>query len=124
VAAVIAARGGHGITRIASDVDFGVLRRSPKWLIGFSEYALHVEASSVGVGRCTPTCGRLGRGDGMRGTLYRGGRVAARAAHTPGLPLRPAACGGRSWAHLTVLFTCAVTGRLRLPAGHLGESKT
>ena len=50
VAAVIAARGGYGITRMASDVDFTVLRRHPKWLVGFSDVtALHVEAQNVGV---------------------------------------------------------------------------
>jgi muramoyltetrapeptide carboxypeptidase len=121
VGAVIAARGGYGITRIASDVDFGVLQRSPKWLIGFSDVtALHVEAQAVGVASLhAHHAAGLGRGDAharrhwlealeqplaartLRGRSLRAGRVRG--------PL----VGG----NLTVLFTCAVTGRWRPPDG-------
>ncbi len=49
VKAIIAARGGYGATRIL-DVDWSALRRSPKWLVGFSDItALHCEAVRVGV---------------------------------------------------------------------------
>lgn len=121
VAAVIAARGGYGITRIASDVDFAMLRRHPKWLVGFSDVtALHVEAQNVGVASLhAHHAAGLGRGDArarrawldaleaplaprtLRGQALRGGRVRG--------PL----VGG----NLCVLFTCAVTGRFRVPAG-------
>jgi muramoyltetrapeptide carboxypeptidase len=121
VAAVLAARGGYGATRIASDVDFGALRRSPKWLIGFSDVtALHVEAQAIGLASLhAHHAAGLGRGDAharerwvaaletplaprmLRGQTLRGGRTRG--------PL----VGG----NLTVLFTCAVTGRLRFPAG-------
>ncbi len=121
VAAVIAARGGYGITRIASDLDFHALRRHPKWVVGFSDVtALHVEAASVGVASLhAHHAAGLGRGDAhararwlaaledplapreLRGMSLRGGKARG--------PL----VGG----NLTVLFTCAVTGRLRLPAG-------
>lgn len=121
VGAVIAARGGYGITRIAGDVDFGALRRCPKWLIGFSDVtALHVEAQSVGVASLhAHHAAGLGRGD-----------AHARARWLAALesPLAPRALRGRALragrvrgplvgGNLTVLFTCAVTGRLRLPAG-------
>jgi len=35
--AVIAARGGYGLTRIAHAVGTGCLRDAPKWIVGFSE---------------------------------------------------------------------------------------
>jgi len=120
-AAIVAARGGYGITRIASEVRFGSLRDRPKWLVGFSDVtALHAEAQAVGVASLhAHNAAGLGRGDQrararwvealesplapreLRGTSLRSGRVRG--------PL----VGG----NLTVLFTCAVTGRLRLPPG-------
>jgi muramoyltetrapeptide carboxypeptidase len=121
VAAVIAARGGYGITRIVSDVDFSPLRQHPKWLVGFSDVtALHVEASSVGVASMhAHHAAGLGRGD-----------AHARARWLAALeePLAPRELRGASLArgkargplvggNLTVLFTCAVTRRLRLPPG-------
>jgi muramoyltetrapeptide carboxypeptidase len=122
VAAVVAARGGYGITRIAGDIDFGALRRSPKWLVGFSDVtALHVEAQGVGVASWhAHHAAGLGRGD-----------AHARAAWLAALesPLAPRTLSGQVLhrgrrvrgplvgGNLTVLFTCAVTGRLRLPPG-------
>lgn len=35
--AIMCSRGGYGLTQIIDDVDFSALRRSPKWLIGFSD---------------------------------------------------------------------------------------
>ncbi|HEY6081440.1 MAG TPA: LD-carboxypeptidase [Polyangiaceae bacterium] len=121
VAAVVAARGGYGITRIASGVDFGVLRAAPKWLVGFSDVtALHVEALRSGVASLhAHNAAGLGRGDALARTRWlealerpltprvlAGVSVRAGTAHGP-------LVGG----NLTVLFTCAVTGRLRLPPG-------
>jgi muramoyltetrapeptide carboxypeptidase len=121
VAAIVAARGGYGITRIASSVDFSVLREHPKWLVGFSDVtALHVEAQGVGVASLhAHHAAGLGRGD-----------ARARKAWIEALesPLQPrellgrGLCGGVArgplWGgNLTVLFTCAVTGRLRPPPG-------
>jgi muramoyltetrapeptide carboxypeptidase len=121
LAAVIAARGGYGITRIASEVDFGALRRSPKWLIGFSDVtALHVEAQRVGVASLhAHHAAGLGRGDAHARDHWR------RALESPleprelrGQPLSPGRVRGPLvGGNLTVLFTCAVTGRLRLPDG-------
>ena len=37
VKAVFCSRGGYGVSRIIEKADFGVLRKSPKWYIGFSD---------------------------------------------------------------------------------------
>ena len=121
VAAIIAARGGYGITRIASDLDFTALRRAPKWLVGFSDVtALHVEAQAVGVASLhAHHAAGLGRGDAHAREHW----VAALEQ-----PLRPRTLSGRGHGagrvrgplvggNLTVLFTCAVTGRWRVPEG-------
>jgi muramoyltetrapeptide carboxypeptidase len=122
VAAVIAARGGYGITRIASDVDFGALRRTPKWLVGFSDVtALHVEAQAVGVASLhAHHAAGLGRGDAHARADWLSALEAPLAPRTlsgrvlrSGKKVRGPLVGG----NLTVLFTCAVTGRLRLPRG-------
>ena len=45
VRAVIAARGGYGLGRIASLVDWRAVRKRPKWLVGFSDFTvLHAES--------------------------------------------------------------------------------
>src|SRR5687767_12414404 len=45
VKAVIAARGGYGLGRIASLVDWRTVWQKPKWLVGFSDFTvLHAEA--------------------------------------------------------------------------------
>lgn len=121
VAAIIAARGGYGITRIASEVDFNVLRGAPKWLVGFSDVtALHVEAQAVGVASLhAHHAAGLGRGDALARAHWLAAleqpmapRVLRGQAIRPGVARGPLVGG-----NLTVLFTCAVTGRLRLPPG-------
>lgn len=50
VKAIFCARGGYGSTRIVEDIDFTPLKRSPKWVIGFSDItAFHLRLLSVGV---------------------------------------------------------------------------
>ena len=50
VRAIIAVRGGYGLTRIAERADFAALRAAPKWIVGFLDVtALHVEALRAGV---------------------------------------------------------------------------
>lgn len=50
VRAVVAARGGYGLGRIASFVDWGPALRQPKWLVGFSDFTvLHAEAWERGL---------------------------------------------------------------------------
>jgi muramoyltetrapeptide carboxypeptidase len=121
VAAVIAARGGYGITRIASDVDFQPLRQHPKWLVGFSDVtALHVEASAVGVASLhAHHAAGLGRGDAHARAHWLSALEQPLAPRElRGVALHPGkARGPLVGGNLTVLFTCAVTGRLRLPSG-------
>lgn len=121
VAAVLAARGGYGITRIASDVRFEALRESPKWLIGFSDVtALHLEAQAVGVASLhAHHAAGLGRGDAHARARWIAALEQPLAARTlQGRTLRAGRVRGPLvGGNLTVLFTCAVTGRLRLPEG-------
>ena len=50
VRAVIAARGGYGLGRIASLVDWRAARKRPKWLVGFSDFTvLHAESWRRGI---------------------------------------------------------------------------
>ncbi len=49
-AAILAARGGYGLSRIVARANWSALRRAPKWIVGFSDITLlHVEAARVGV---------------------------------------------------------------------------
>jgi muramoyltetrapeptide carboxypeptidase len=119
VAAVIAARGGYGITRIANDVDFAALRHSPKWLVGFSDVtALHLEAQAVGVASLhAHHAAGLGRGDAHARSAWISALEAPLSSRSlQGQTLRAGRVRGPLvGGNLTVLFTCAVTGRLRLP---------
>jgi muramoyltetrapeptide carboxypeptidase len=121
VAAVIAARGGYGITRIVNEIDFAALRRSPKWLVGFSDVtALHLEAQAVGVASLhAHHAAGLGRGDAHARSAWLSALEAPLAPRClQGQTLRAGIVRGPLWGgNLTVLFTCAVTGRLRLPSG-------
>lgn len=122
VRAIVAARGGYGINRFAHDVDWGVLRRHPRWLVGFSDVtALHVEAARVGVASlhaCNLTA--LGRGDARNRRSYEA--ILADPDHDrrwSGLQVLRA---GRVVApvfggNLALLQACAAAGRLRVPDG-------
>jgi len=121
VAAVLAARGGYGATRITGDVDFSELSRAPKWLIGFSDItALHVEAQTVNVASLhAHHAAGLGRGDAHARQRWLTALEQPLAPRTlRGQSLRGGRARGPLWGgNLTVLFTCAVAGRLRLPPG-------
>ena len=48
IRAVICSRGGYGISKIISKVDFSVLKQNPKWYVGFSDITvLHMWLSEV-----------------------------------------------------------------------------
>jgi muramoyltetrapeptide carboxypeptidase len=50
VAAVVAARGGYGVTRLLPRLDPGAVRRANKWLVGFSDItALHALWARAGL---------------------------------------------------------------------------
>jgi muramoyltetrapeptide carboxypeptidase len=120
--AVVAARGGYGLTRIAHALGGCAFREEPKWVVGFSDItALHVEAQRAGVASLhAHNLSGLGRGDD------RGRAEWLRALEHPrehrafkGLtPWRPGTARGPiAGGNLTVLFTCAAAGRLSLPDG-------
>jgi muramoyltetrapeptide carboxypeptidase len=122
VRAVVAARGGYGSTRIAHLVDWQLLRKSPKWLVGFSDVtALHVEAARVGVATMhAHNVGGLGRGDALERELWVQALEHPEAVRNVenlevwrGGHARGPLCGG----NLTLLFACAAAGRLALPDG-------
>jgi muramoyltetrapeptide carboxypeptidase len=120
--AIIAARGGYGLTRIAHLADTAALCRHPKWIIGFSDVtALHVEAQSAGIASLhAHNVAGFGRGDAhARAALVR-------ALESPEAPVTHAglqvwrggvASGTLVGGNLTLLFTCQAAGRLRLPRG-------
>lgn len=50
VRAVVAARGGYGLSRIVHRVDWTVATKKPRWIVGFSDLTvLHVEAWRRGI---------------------------------------------------------------------------
>ena len=122
--AVIASRGGYGLTRIAHAADLAALRKAPKWLVGFSDItALHIEAGRAGIASLhASNVAGLGRGDDAARAAFRG---ALEHPDTPrtftGLrTVRPGYAEGRlTGGNLTVLFTCAATGRLELADGSI-----
>ncbi len=121
-AAVVAARGGYGLTRLVDQIDLSGLLRHPKWLIGFSDFtALHVEAARAGIATMhAHNVAGLGRGD-----------ARARNEWTFALenPTQPRVVGDLEvWrsgdaagplfgGNLTLLCTCAAAGRLQPPDG-------
>lgn len=120
VRAIVAARGGYGLTRITPFLDYDALRRDPKWIVGFSDVtALHAEAVTAGV--CSlhgHNVAGLGRGDALRRLEW---QESLEHPHDP-----PPLVGLEAWTsgraegtmfggNLTLLFTCAAAGRLRLP---------
>jgi muramoyltetrapeptide carboxypeptidase len=122
--AVIAARGGYGLTRIAHRADFPALRGAPKWLVGFSDATvLHLEALRVGVASLhAHNVAGLGRGDddARRAFCDALERPTALRALDGLVCVRPGvARGPLVAANLTLLFTAAAAGRLRLPSGAL-----
>ena len=124
LSAVLVARGGYGLTRIAERADFAALRRHPKWLVGFSDAtALHVEALRVGVASLhAANVGGLGRGDARARERFRRALAAPASRRvieglecwTPGRARGPLVGG-----NLSLLAACASAGRLFVPAGAL-----
>jgi muramoyltetrapeptide carboxypeptidase len=120
--AIVAARGGYGLTRIAHLANYDALLRHPKWIVGFSDItALHVEASSLGIASLHgPNAAGLGRSDAWtRERFIRALEQPNAQSVYEGLEtVRPGVASGRlAGGNLTLLFTCQATGRLRLPRG-------
>jgi muramoyltetrapeptide carboxypeptidase len=120
--AIVAARGGYGLSRIAHRLDFGPLLRDPRWIVGFSDFTvLHVEAARRGLSSLhgTMVCG-LGRGDAHGRARW------VNALEDPGAEQRWDAL--RVWqrgnaqgplfgGNLAMLHACAAAGSLEVPSG-------
>ena len=122
LSAIVAARGGYGLTRIAHLADYGALLRHPKWIVGFSDItALHVEAAALGVASIHgPNAAALGRSDDWTRQRFIRALESPTAAmvHDGLATLRPGvARGPLAGGNLSLLFTCQATGRLQLPSG-------
>jgi muramoyltetrapeptide carboxypeptidase len=122
VKAVIAARGGYGLGRIASLIEWRAALRHPKWLVGFSDFTvLHAEAWRRGLATVhAPMICTLGLAtsrtrrqwldtleDPMRKRHWKGLR-AWRPGRVAGMLV-----GG----NLALLHSMAAAGRLRVPEG-------
>ena len=122
LAAIVAARGGYGLTRVVHRAHFAALRRAPKWLVGFSDVtALHLEALTQRVASIhAENAAGLGRGDARaRGEWIRvlENPRETRTVRGLGCLRGGAARGVLAGGNLTLLFTQAAAGRLRLPDG-------
>lgn len=122
VAAVWCARGGVGANRFAHTIDFSPLRRSPRWLVGFSDItALHIEAAAVSVMSLhAPHVTALGRGDAVtREQVVARLEAPAEEVALHGLSVvTPGRASGRLvGGNLALIHACATAGRLRWPDG-------
>lgn len=119
-AAIVAARGGSGAIRVAQCVDFTLLRRAPKWLIGFSDFtAIHSQAWQHGVASLhAANVTSLGRNPVARARWIQAVETTSGtrrfAALTPVTAGR--AEGFLVGGNLTVLAALAAAGALRLPS--------
>jgi muramoyltetrapeptide carboxypeptidase len=121
-AAVIAARGGYGLTRIAHRADWGALGSRPKWLVGFSDATvLHVEAAKLGLASLHASMVlALGRADAQaREAWLQALEDPTRLRTLSGLEplIGGRASGPLAGGNLTLLSTCSAARRLALPAG-------
>jgi muramoyltetrapeptide carboxypeptidase len=122
VRAVVAARGGYGLTRIVDRCAFRALVDTPKWIVGFSDVTtLHVECAKIGLGSIhAHNCAGLGRGDARARAAFLDvlEHPLAERRYAPLTVWRAGRASGPLFGgNLTVLFTCAAAGRLRVPDG-------
>jgi muramoyltetrapeptide carboxypeptidase len=124
VGALIAARGGYGISRIAHEIDWTVLRRLPRWIVGFSDVtALHIEAARQAVASIHGVnATALGRSDAhsraalvdlLERPLRRRVWTALDVLH------RGHATGPMFGGNLSLLHACAAAGRLAPAPGSI-----
>ena len=134
VRAVLAARGGYGLSRFAHQLDWAAFAASPRWIVGFSDVtALHVEAARAGVASVHgPNVTGVGRSNARaRASLLAALEepLAPRAYDRLRVLHEGAAEGPLFGGNLTMLHACAAAGRLQAPAerrpppgGHHGDA--
>lgn len=118
--ALVAVRGGYGLSRFAHELDWSRLQAHPRWIVGFSDVtALHAEACAVGVASIHgPMVAALGRADAWTHERFvqilesPGGEWRLSGLRT----VRPGQAEGVMFGgNLTMLHACAAAGRLVLP---------
>jgi muramoyltetrapeptide carboxypeptidase len=122
LAAIVAARGGYGLSRIAPELDLRALVDHPKWLVGFSDITvLHIEAARMGVASMhAHNAAGLGRGDAHARAEWVAALESPHESRSfEGLSVwhDGSASGPLFGGNLTMLFTCAAAGRLAPPPG-------
>jgi muramoyltetrapeptide carboxypeptidase len=120
--AVVTARGGYGLLRIAHRARWSALREAPKWLVGFSDATtLHLEALRVSVASLhADNVGGLGRGGAPAFEAMRSALESAPSGRVHGglRTLSPGtARGSLVGGNLTLVASAAAAGRLSLPDG-------
>ena len=120
--AIVAMRGGYGLHHIAYLPDWDAFAQRPQWIVGFSDItALHVETAAVGVMSLhAPMVALLGRGHSpSRSAWIDALEHPQRPRRWDGLATLATgrANGTLFGGNLTVLHSCAVAGRLRIPPG-------
>jgi muramoyltetrapeptide carboxypeptidase len=125
VAAIVAARGGYGLTRILASIEWRGFLAAPKWIVGFSDVtALHLEVARHGVASLhAPMLAWLG--DANEAT--RAAWIASlEGAATSWSDLEIVARGDGAidrvegpafGGNLAMLHDCAAADRLRVPEG-------
>ncbi len=120
--AVIAVRGGVGMSHLIHRLDFGELQRNPKWIVGFSDItALHVELGRLGIASLHAShITALGRSDhptrsGLVDALEDPFRARSFTGLSVVVPGR--ASGPLFGGNLALLHAAAASGRLAVPAG-------
>ena len=117
--AIVAARGGYGLGRIAPSLELGPLVEHPKWIVGFSDLtALHLEATRAGVMSLhAHNVAGLGPGDAAARDAWVNALEQPAVASFERLEVRHPgeAEGPLAGGNLTVLFMAHAAGRLQLP---------
>jgi muramoyltetrapeptide carboxypeptidase len=122
VRAVIAARGGYGLSRIAHLVDWTTALARPRWIVGFSDFTvLHAEAWRRQLASVHgPMVCSLGKADDRARRRWIESLEQPRSERSfRGLVSwrRGAAQGQLVGGNLAMLHACAAAGRLRVPKG-------
>jgi muramoyltetrapeptide carboxypeptidase len=118
--AIVAARGGYGVTRIIDRLDWSRFVARPRWLVGFSDItALHAGAVARGIAALhAMNVSNLGDANGeTRAAWLRALEEPCASRTHEGLSvLAPGEASGTLFGgNLTLLFAEAAAGHLRLP---------
>jgi muramoyltetrapeptide carboxypeptidase len=120
VRAVIAARGGYGLSRIAHRINWTKTLKRPRWIVGFSDLTvLHVEAWSRRMasihGAMVCSLGRAGERDRHRWIESLEHPRRERTLRGLDAWRSGTARGALVGGNLAMLHACAAAGRLRIP---------